>query len=93
MPSDRDLDAVGLPSTSTVQDLLDNAEDPRKAISDFQEQNALLVIIYSTDHLHILLFLVAFFKTCSETVGTSRYSTSGISWIGKRLLKLFYFTR
>ncbi|KAI6189630.1 hypothetical protein M3Y97_00029500 [Aphelenchoides bicaudatus] len=43
MPSDKDLDAVGLPSTSTVQDLLDNAEDPRQAISEFQEQNALLL--------------------------------------------------
>jgi hypothetical protein len=46
MPSDKDLDAVGLPSTSTIQDLLDNAEDPRQAISEFQEQNALLVIFF-----------------------------------------------
>lgn len=43
MPSDKDLDAVGIPSTSTVQDLLDNAEDPRQGIAEFQEQNSLLV--------------------------------------------------
>jgi hypothetical protein len=45
MPSDRDLDAAGLPSTSAVQDLLDNAEDPQQAIAEFQEQNSLLVCL------------------------------------------------
>jgi hypothetical protein len=43
MPSDKDLDAAGIPSTSTVQDMLDNAEDPRQAIAEFQKQNSLLV--------------------------------------------------
>lgn len=52
MPSDKDLDAVGIPSTSTVQDLLDNAEDPRQGIAEFQEQNSLLVS-YSIKKVHI----------------------------------------
>lgn len=46
MPGDKDFDAIGIPSTSIINDILDNAEDPRQAISEFQEQNSLLVGSY-----------------------------------------------
>lgn len=83
MPGDKDFDAVGIPSTSIINDILDNAEDPRQAISEFQEQNSLLVGLIPKTML--FLCLAAIVKACFEVIGASRRSTKRISWVGENL--------